>query len=256
MIVSRAEILVLIGKAASITEAEAALLDMIHPWCESELKNYLQHQLEYQQHIEFLPIGQPKQSTHNELTEDFDYAEDKVIPRAARGYGTDKLQLKHLPVVLTGLEVREDVGAWAGQADDAFPSTSILTLGTDYYLDVDATINGVDISNTGILHRYSYWPTEPRSIKVTYYGGLSAVQLAGIAGFLKKAAAETVAMNFWKFKALQKTGGAGGLSSERIGKYGYTVGGGGDIHTSMAVTIPVGVQNSLESLRSYGRLLA
>lgn len=81
------------------------------------------------------------------------------------------LQLTHTPVLVTSLQVWEDIDGRGGQGTDPFPASTLLTLGTDYYLDVSRA----GISTSGVLHRLTGgWSRVPRSIKVTYLGGPAA----------------------------------------------------------------------------------
>jgi len=102
-----------------------------------------------------------------------------------KGTGTQKLLLRVRPVFLP-LSVYVDTqnGNW-GQSSDSFASTTLLTYGSDYVLQVDDE-NG-DRSQCGILIRLKgYWPKpyarvtgllspfinfDPGSVKVVYTAG-------------------------------------------------------------------------------------
>lgn len=248
MIATRAEILTLLGKAASLSAADAALLTMLHPLVESSVKNYLESDVGYAQHVEYLPIGQSI-NERDEVQEP--YLRGNTVTFSSVPPGSDTLQLKHTPVYLTGIEIREDVGAFAGQASSSFGSDTILTLGDDYYLDVDDPTTG--ISRTGIVFRFGRWPTEPRCVKATYYGGLSHSKLNNAWGDIKLATAMSVAHVFQLCKARQ--GDEGLKQSESIGDYSYSLvaafanevahGGG---------AIPAGAKAMLFRHRNLGRL--
>lgn len=248
MIATRAEILTILGKAGSLTDADAALLTMLHPLVESSVKNYLESDVGYAQHVEYLPIGQSI-NERDEIQEP--YLRGNTVTFSHVPPGADTLQLKHTPVYLTGLEVREDVGAFAGQAASAFGTDTILTLGDDYYLDVDDPSAG--ISRTGIIFRYGRWPTEPRCVKVAYYGGLSHSQLNNAWGEIKLAAAMSVAHVFQLFKARQSDEGP--KQSESIGSYSYSLVSAfaNEIATG-GNAIPAGAKGMLFRHRNLGRV--
>lgn len=250
MILRKAEILVFIGKAASITEADEALLHLVHPLAESVLANYLQSKITYQQIVEYLPLGQPQIESDHSL-DDIDFRGSTANLVNGRA-GTEFLQLKTTPVILTGLEVREDVGANAGQASGAFSGDSILGLGTDYFLDVDDPSN--ELSRSGILRRVGVWPAEPRSVRVQYFGGFTSAQLAGeFGGALKLAALMTVSAAYWAAKQNATTSGVGPKMSESIGKYSYS-NGQQFAASNLTFSIPMDAMNILQPYRNYGRI--
>lgn len=246
--------------ATSLSQEDEALFDLIHPLAESSLLNWIGQELQHQQFVEFLPIGQsfsnraPLLQTNYAVgggTQDVEWRSSSTAIITA-GNGTEFLQLENTPVSLTGLQVKENPGGYAGQAEGSFGDDTVLALGVDYYLDVDNPAS--DISKSGILYRNGSWPTEPRSIKVSYFGGYTAQQLSGnMAGVVKLAAMQCIAAAFWKAKVLAKTNGLGPYTSESIGKYSYAI-------SSMASAghltfdVPADARRQLFSLKSLGRI--
>jgi hypothetical protein len=263
LIVRKAEVLTMLGKAGSISQSDEALLDMLHPLCESAIATFLQQDLNWSQHVEYLPHGT---ADHYESTlDDPDFRTSEVVLVSGRP-GSTTLQLKHLPVWRFGLEVREDIDADAGQSTGAFGSSSVLTIGTDYFLDIDdpAAASGqasqengshLGLSRTGMLHRRGAWPAEPRTVKVTYYGGWAASQLAnrGSASAIKLAYLRTIVASFWSVKSSQTNSGAGLKASEIIGEYSYSLGGQGLASLSAGVHVPMDAMLLLQPFRNYGR---
>lgn len=257
MIVSRGEVLTFIGKETTVTAAEERLLSLVHPFVEGALVEYLQNELSYQQHIELLPMGGPASIEPSPLNEDFEIRGNSVFPLISQSGGSSQLQLSHAPVVLTGLEVREDPNAKAGQGDDDFGDSTILDAGSDYWLDIDDG-SSPNVSKSGILHRNGLWPTEPRTVKVTYFGGVSSTVLGSRSKLLRYCAVRAVAAAFWKVKANSSSGGIGAPIAERIGKYSKSFGGTGSGLGSLiggASGLPPEVMNDLEVFRNYGRLV-
>lgn len=253
MIVKKSEILIFLKQAASITEADACLLDLIHPLAEAALQDWLGHDVEYQQHTEFFPLGQPQRSTEYPL-EDAEFRTGGTVQiRANRqGVGTEFLQLKHTPVVPDGLEVYEDPGGMAGQESGSFDNTETqLTAGVDFFLDIDDQAN--QISRTGILYRIGAWPVEPRSVKVVYYGGFTSAQLAGrFGGAVKLAAMQTIAAAFWNAKQIATSKGMGPYTSETIGKWSASY--GQSPLANMTFAVPMEVQWNLFGKKNLGRI--
>lgn len=222
MICTRAEILVYLRKAAiNLSGADDSLLDLLHPLVESAIHNYLQNSLSYGQYTEYLPLGQPAQEP------DYPIEQYQKSGEAYKFFGntngSDALKLSHTPVSVAGLRVWEDVGAYAGQASSPFASTTELTIGEDFYLDVKDNSN---LSTTGILWRVGMWPQEPRCIKVQYYGGYTAQQLVGpMGGALKLATLMQIGFEFNAVREINATRGtAGPKIMEKIGKYQYEMG--------------------------------
>lgn len=251
MILSRAEILTYLGKAASATDAEVALIDMLHPMAEAAVKAYLDNDLEYQQHVEYYPLGEDRTWDRETTLADYGIVGNRAVVNTGPA-GTNILALKHTPVWQSGLEVREDVGAYAGTTQDAFADETELTLGVDYYLDVDDVPNV--LSRTGLLYRIGAWPTEPRSIKVTYYGGETAQRLATIASDVKYATLLTAAKMFLSAKPLWHE--AGPKVSESIGKYSYSTSAqilGSMFGAGYSATLPPEAQHLLFKHKNLGR---
>lgn len=255
MLCRKAEVLIYMKTAGSLSAADEALLDLLHPLAEASIHNYLQQSLEYERHIEYLPVGEPLRND--------DYAlEDAQFLPAGRGVvlrsqrpGTDYLQLKHAPVTTFGLEVREDLDARAGQNPDSqFADSTILTLGQDYFLDADERkmVDGssVHISRSGTLRRIGAWPVEPRCVKVTYYGGWAASQLyEKTAGAIRLAAIKTVANAFRCALNDADSKGRGPKLSESIGKYSYSH--GQVAAARLYAAVPADVKEELQPFRVY-----
>ena len=248
MICDKAEVLVYLRKAdTSVSGADDALLDLIHPLAESAIHNYLQNDCNYQQHVEYLPVGTPNIEREYPL-ENYRKSGERFVCDSGQT-GRESLKLTHTPVTLTGLKVWEDFDANAGQASGAFGSDTELTIGTDFFLDVEGNS---DLSTTGLLYRLGAWPTEPRCVKIQYYGGWSALQLTGPrAGSLKLAALRQIAFEFTA--ALQAKSSSGPKIREKIGKYEYELDSGVAKYLagmSVGELLP-NVKSLLQPFRSY-----
>jgi hypothetical protein len=247
MLANRSEILLYLGLADGVSEADLALLSMIHPLAESVFKDWLGTSGEYQQCVEYLPIGLPYQD-RDELY-DGQVQAGRVMLLSRNG-GEQTLQLTHLPVLVTGLEIREDITGQSGQNTPSFSSDSLLTSGTDYWLDTDST--GL-LSETGIVYRNGIWPNSPRSVRATYYGGYTATQLAGEqGGKIKLAAIITVAEAFRIAKSRQTKNGII-KGSESIGKYSYT-NASALLSMSGGFNVPPAAKEMAFSRRNFGKV--
>src|SRR5262249_53235844 len=158
---------------------------------EAVVKARLQNDLEYAQHTEFLPAGNRFEDRDNFVDLSIRGNTVTLIP----GTRNNRiLQLRHVPVWTSTLQVWEDSGAIGGQAEGAFPDSTKLVIGVDYYNDVDTTLNigtggsGTDsISRTGNLIRIGNWAITPRCIKVVYYGGWQPSHFDSIVADIKAA---------------------------------------------------------------------
>lgn len=222
------------------TDKQLALLRAVHPMAEGVFRSWLGATAGgYSQVIELLPGRGPK-VPDQDLREEIYRQGDTVIVQPA-GQANRELRLSVTPVWVTGLEVREDTNANAGQASGAFPDGSVLTAGTDYWADVDDPVN--NLSNSGILFRLGSWPVEERSVKVTYYGGETAARLIAEAANLKYAAMLTVIKAYKLLSSLQGSA-TGTPASESFGKYSYSSGQVASDMAGAGFTVPPEAQRA------------
>lgn len=150
--------------------------------------------------------------------------------------GLDYLYLRGRPVLLSGLSVYEDYGAYGGQSPGSFPGSSLLTLGSDYYLDIwEAGVS----RNGKVIRIGGTWPGLPGSIKVVYTAGYTDDELKGdltdaedyvdgsdihrgVKLCALKAYAELTAYQQSESEGAGSSG-IGPLSSETIDDYSYTM---------------------------------
>lgn len=254
MLVRKAEVLVFLGKAASLSAADESLLDLLHPLAEAALHSYMQQDIGHGRHVEYLPIGQSRGGGDSYSLEDVSFrggAGGSVRFNSSNG-GSADLQLKHLPVFLAGLEIRENSSGRAGQTQTSFDDDSLLVAGDDYWLDMDDAES--DFSRSGIVRRNGAWSSEPRSIKATYYGGWRSGDMTndGAAGAIKLAALHTVASAYWLAKHNGTRQGSGPLMSEGIGKYHYSL--SQQFLSQLTFTVPFEAKQLLQPFRNYGRI--
>lgn len=248
MLAERGEVLIYLGQAAAISVQDEALLDLIQPLAEGALLSWMQgQQIEYQQFVEYLPIGQQQLERGN--LADIQKINGRVIYVENRR-ATECIALRNTPVILAGLEVREQVGAYAGQEPSAFPDTTILQNGLDYYLDCSTP----GVSTSGLLYRNGTWPTEPRCIQVTYFGGFTDAQMnLGPHAALRYAAILTIAGSFWEAKSWQQKRGV--VTSESTGKHSMSLDSSvATMVLGMSHSVPRKAMEMLWMFRSYGAL--
>lgn len=250
MIANRGEILNVLGVITSLTNRQLALADMVHRHTERLVKDYLQNDIEQATHIEYYPPQWRTGSTgsHGDLVSaDIDIRDTMVAFRPG-GRGSDVIILKHTPVIFTDLEVYEDPNAHGGQNTDAFPASTLLTAGTDYWLDLDET----GLSRTGILRRDGAWPVEPRSVRVRYTGGWSRTQLDnGPASPIKMAVLLTAVKAMKQIFSLQATE-SGAVVSRTTGTYKTVYDETSSaLNFGLQTALPVEAEELLRPFRSY-----
>lgn len=252
MIASLAEILTACGLSSTATEAQLSIINMLHPMVEQTVKLHLQMDVEQGSKVEYFPKSDRSPDLDQIFAGDVQVRSSAVSigPRARR---RDIIQLKHLPVITTGLEVREETGAMFGQLSGSFGSDTVLTAGTDYYLDLqDATL-----SKTGHLYRVGGWPVEPGSVKVTYTGGWTRAQLdSGEASPIKMATIIAMAKAYKQARVTLQGSGAGPKIAESLGHYSYSTDSNiASMLAGLTTTLPQESINLLQPFKHYGRLL-
>lgn len=169
------------------------------------------------------------------------------------------LMLDHKWVIPSGLVVQEDTTGYMGQNPDADYTT--LTLGTEYYLDLD----DANVSKTGHLIRIGRtWPKPRGSIKVTYTAGFTTDEFHGdaeinsdadpirMAALLGVQKAYTQVLTNRPAKA-GSTKPSGPLISESVPDYSYRKDSSATLMlASMTVTLPQEAKDKLEPYRRYG----
>jgi len=172
-----------------LSAADSALLDLIRLRTEALIRTYVRWNITEATYTHFLPF---------------------------RGPIAQKLQLPQ-PYVTAVASVYEDRQSRGGQQSGDFDSTDQLVVGTDFWIDYDAT----DYSREGILHRYGWdWPCIPRSVKVTYTSGFDAAALANEFLYVQDAVInETINRFHFRKQNQGSTGIAGTVKREKLKDY-------------------------------------
>lgn len=210
----------------------------------------------------------PRQSHQPDSIDLADYSNEngKVIPIDYER-GSPVLQLSYAPVLLSGLQIWEDLSAYGGQGSGAFGSSTLLVEGVNYFLDCDRA----GFSASGKVHRLgANWPTSPRCVKVTYRGGPQAQATydtgPGFTDVLEEVITNCV-LNSYSFHEQQRTSFAAGdngltKTSESLGKFsqGYgapqgTVNGSSWQFGALPDLLPEELTRPLSAFVNVGALL-
>jgi hypothetical protein len=250
--------------AIGLTTADE-VLEITHPLAEAAVRKFLRFDPMQRQRVEYYPILSNAQHTTRGDYSQWDSRNGKAVITDYSGVGGDIITLKHTPVADDNtLEVRENYDARAGQNSGSFGSTTVLTQGTQYWLDTDET-TGFSLSGS-LVRVGGNWPRDPRSVKVTYNGGFTRDQIDGndpdfvcpAAAAIKLGAIITHIAVYRSFKLLGKQGDsvglvAGPITSESIDGYSYSI---SPVAQSFNASVPPDAANHLQPFRSYSGLLS
>lgn len=206
------------------TAQQTVLMNLLRPMAEDAVRQEVGYSIEQATYTHFLP--------NNSTTVGRELGVDVLNDRVVFEYEgeTPDLFLMERPV-RSITSIYEDRAAYGGQGGSDFAASTLLTSGTDYYLDY--VVSG--ISWSGNVRRINAgWSPRERTIKVTYVAGVTAAELAGTSVVrgpngngvttLKRAALVAAAIAWKEPQAsIQGSGaGAGPVTSERLADYSVT----------------------------------
>jgi hypothetical protein len=155
--------------------------------------------------------------------------------------------------------VYEDRQSRGGQQSGDFDTSDLLVVGTDYWIDYDAS----DYSREGILYRYAWdWPTLPRTVKVTYTAGFDSTALDNEFLYVQDAVInETIERFHYRKQRQGSTGVSGTIKREKLKDYEieYASGSSSIGNSSSNATGQSGLSDlakgSLDPIMFMGRML-
>jgi hypothetical protein len=267
MILNAAEARVLLGLAASVSDDDRAIIQLLLPMVGGAIKRVLRYDPERKQRVEWYPRLEKSAGIAGGVWD------SNQAGTQAFFQSTDRntcLQLAHIPV-RSIQEIKVDYEGGFGQKSGTFGDSTILTAGEDYYQDAISGVGENLCNATGHVFNYTGWPAEPGTVKITYTAGYTPDELAGQAivdgiasdidaSPIKHAAILTLAKAFSTIKARQKTGIAGmagftsgNITSETLGAYSYaTDGASAAAITGMVVSVPPEAEEILGPFVHFG----
>lgn len=282
MLVTEAELRAALGLTETITDVERGLIQLILPAVSSRVNKFLGYNPEQAVRTELVPrseiAGGPAMQGPNT---DYDYISNTSNTRAIlRPYASQgrTLQLSYLPIrAVVSLYLNQ--AAYAGQATNAFPSTCLMTQGSDFWVEFDEPLASDPMKGygpSGCLFSQGIWPVTPASVKVSYRAGYSPTELRGMAaedevasdgtitqasvdaGGINRAALLTAVRMFHEmivYSKKSRTGfNPGPVSSESLGDYSYSQGTVNGI-ADMSVSLPSEAREELEPFVNWGTRL-
>jgi hypothetical protein len=270
VLISEADVRVSLGIAAIITDEERQVLSTVVVEATKAIADFLGYDPVQRSVTEFYPRGNLASSRRG--SEEFDSNGTRAYIRSTSGR-RQTLQLARLPVRSVA-SVRVDLTGRFGQASGAFPGSTELVSGVDYWAEFEEA----NLCQSGMLISTGLWPTEPGSVRVTYVAGYSSQELAGRAyttetvggdvteytnaGVNASAivrAAKLTASKFFQTEMSNRkssaTGwrAAGSLTGEKLGDYAYTKDAMASRSlTGMAISLPGEAAELLEPYVHYG----
>ena len=260
MIVTNAELKVALGLAASATDAQEALIDLVLPGAHSSVAEFLCYDPEQGSRTEFLPvIGADEHASVADLWR----SDGTRAFRTRESQGVELLQVATLPIrSITNLY--EDYNARHGANTGAFAAATELTEGEGFWPEYDGVdSDAASVCRSGLIRRVGgAWPTIPGTVKVVYVGGYDADELNGTdtainARPIKDAILMTAMKAFREMTILGKQDhgfAAGPKSSERLGDYQYSLASSPGVvaAASMGIDLTAQAMAKLQRFRNMG----
>lgn len=205
MIVSEAELKVILGYGDQLDPPEHAALQAFHGQAEDAVKRYLKYDPEQKTHVEFYPRATPAggMGYGGSTSEDINAGKTNAVLRndiVTRSSIGESLQLRHLPIrqvtsVIVDRDGKFGQGA-GGPFDDVFDiefdggdeNLNKWVEGEDYWVEYDMP----GVCRSGCLMSHNAWPFEGGSVRVEYVAGYSQTELSGRADEKSAAADDTI----------------------------------------------------------------
>jgi len=259
-IVDISEILLSLGIATE-TEEERALASESLRQAEASVRRYLKYDPVQLTRTEFYPRTD---FTSQGLLSVYEVTDTTAYIRRLSEASTDELQVQHIPIrSVTTLHV--DYDGRAGTQSGSFDSSTLRTLGTDYWPNFDSVDSAsASICRDGIIRSEGRWPNKAGSVKLVYIAGYTDEELHGqdsvvSARPIVDAVIDETTRKFLKIYSRKKksqTGFAGPFSSESLGDYAYTL--DRSVRTAIISSGDISVENQdkLSDFVNYGAMIA
>lgn len=236
-ICSPAEVLAALGKAGTATTDDRGLIEMLLPMTDATIRSYIGWNVIQQSYTNLLPDFDMYDSVYNtpwDMGEPYDAFNGRI---AFGMIGLPQIiQVPEIPL-RSVQSFKVDFAAAGGQATGDFSASTVLNLGSDYYLDFDAPGNSATIpyqngiSWAGQIRRFmgGLWPYRMRTALITYTAGLTPDELDSVTPIgsrrvsnIKFAAIITAMAAYREMKAWSDRSGGqepGPIVAERLADY-------------------------------------
>ncbi len=219
MICEEQEILAFLDLATTASDHDRTMVAVLQPAVEQLVKEFLGYSVEQAAHTLFLPLtdSQIEVGPLSEIATgipDYEVSGGVAYPQGVSG-PKESMDLWSPEVPIRSVaSLYSDSGAYAGSGDSDFAAGSLLTEGTNFWVDWDKS----GICRSGRIVRIgSAWPRRKGTVQVTLTAGYTAVELTtGIASGIKLAVLNAVRDEF-------RAEGGGDVQSMRLGDYAVTM---------------------------------
>jgi hypothetical protein len=216
-IADQADVATLLGGNLSVQDT--AILTLVFSGSERLVKKFLGYSPEYSTGVvEVMPMG-------GRLSPSGDVIGWEMVGDRAVAFTGDDESYRNLSLGLrrpirTIESIYENQSAWDTAGGD-FPVGTLLAA-TEYQIDYNEKLNGTPLGWSGmVIRRSGSWSRVPRTIQITYSGGLTAGEITSNYPELKLAVYDTVIKKFNEYLSWQGAGGnsGGAVIAERLGDY-------------------------------------
>lgn len=202
--------------AVACCDADGAVLRMLRQFTESQARAFVGHCIsqntithEYQRR-EDIGCGIERSADVIDITGDTVYVGGGAISNEGHILQLDNGFVRSIT------EVREDPAARFGQGSSDFGASTVLTAGTNYFLELDRS----GLSRAGRVHRVNgAWSSAPGTIRITYVAGFTKAELADEFAYVKQALLEDMQAKFMALRSQRSAGGGPVKKESYVGDY-------------------------------------
>lgn len=208
---------VFFGISCCEDSAASRLLQLVAKWTESQARKWVGHGISQNTYTGEFHRRQRLNSVDDIIG--YEVVGDKVYGEYECPADGHILKLDN-GFVRSITEVRMDPAGNFGFTSGSFGSSTLLTEGTDYFLELDAT----GLSKSGhLIRNNASWPSRPGSVKVTYVAGFTAAELNADYSFVKEALLLEMRSKFNAMWSQQGTAAASGVKKKETYHGDYSV---------------------------------
>lgn len=212
------------------TTQEVAVVAAVLIRAQGAVKRYLR----YDPTIASVTEYHPQQPFQSQISRGiWEVMEQRAVLRQVAEAATNELQLYRLPVRGSPTAiVYVDYDGRSESRTGSFPSTSLKTIGQDFWPNYDMIDSqGLKVCRDGILRTIGLWPTTPGTVKITYTGGYTQNEIRGADSLLDaspiwETVVEEAVRRARKILSMKKGKIGimpGVMSSESLGDYSYSI---------------------------------
>jgi len=236
-IVDPSAVLLELGLSSSATAEEEVIVQEAVTRASGAIKRFLRYDPAQRVRTEYYPLESIRGGGGQQIWE---ANSSEAYVRRETEASSSELQVKHTPVRYSDadgnntIDLRIDYDGRNGARSGSFAAATQKTEGTDFWPNYDGNdSDSIQFCSDGVLRSIGLWPLEPGSVKITYVGGYTDDELAGVDAILDAspivdAVVQEAVLRAKKALLINSKNGASGfiagpLAGERLGDYSYQV---------------------------------